>query len=308
MGPPKFIGGNRRTKAAALLAEKSFNGAAEIHRRKSFRRATSMPLAVVASMGPPKFIGGNIIGRGTRIYPGKASMGPPKFIGGNGPLRGATHAGLGLQWGRRNSSAEMRTRPLNQAAVRKSFNGAAEIHRRKWPPGADDGRPKEASMGPPKFIGGNANLPPHLQRRMWLQWGRRNSSAEIFKTGGQWYLVTKASMGPPKFIGGNHISPYGLVPRNTASMGPPKFIGGNRDGDVVVGHLWQASMGPPKFIGGNLKQHTFVHDQIDASMGPPKFIGGNPIGLPHKWTYCYRFNGAAEIHRRKSEPGSGWQG
>ena len=59
-------------------------------------------------------------------------MGPPKFIGGNMLVPGVGAASIA------------------------SFNGAAEIHRRKW-----------------KFLAAKKI------GRSSLQWGRRNSSAEI---------------------------------------------------------------------------------------------------------------------------------
>ena len=59
-------------------------------------------------------------------------MGPPKFIGGNRIARNApARALVVLQWGRRNSSAEMRHGELYAVRLIHSFNGAAEIHRRK---------------------------------------------------------------------------------------------------------------------------------------------------------------------------------
>ena len=163
MGPPKFIGGNSSEGNEANMILLSFNGAAEIHRRKS----------------------------------------PDKSGGAAG--------GEKLQWGRRNSSAEI-VSPCNLHAAcscgfngaaeihrrkyhwqgdtdlpRESFNGAAEIHRRKWTTARSDTRRPGASMGPPKFIGGNADAPTESGGgEEKLQWGRRNSSAEMAARRRRW--------------------------------------------------------------------------------------------------------------------------
>ncbi len=177
MGPPKFIGGNtaklQRRSAKSALQWGRRNSSAEIgmNLNAQYRNA-------VASMGPPKFIGGNIgYGGGDTGRP-HASMGPPKFIGGNDDKERAAGNEQVLQWGRRNSSAEIyavREAPAHVVLLqwgrrnssaeiqirdglqhkRDCFNGAAEIHRRKFHIPAAPTRDKIASMGPPKFIGGN---------------------------------------------------------------------------------------------------------------------------------------------------------
>ena len=87
-------------------------------------------------------------------------MGPPKFIGGN-------HSDIPFDLPnpkRFNGAAEIHRRKYgtNYLHLRRwrGFNGAAEIHRRKLGGGGMILRNQMASMGPPKFIGGNACLVP----------------------------------------------------------------------------------------------------------------------------------------------------
>jgi len=57
-------------------------------------------------------------------------MGPPIFIGGNDEQDPNAEEEKQLQWGRRFSSAEMLSTDTSQSGPR-SFNGAADFHRRK---------------------------------------------------------------------------------------------------------------------------------------------------------------------------------
>jgi len=84
-------------------------------------------------------------------------------------------------------------------------------------------------MGPPKFIGGNSPFKEHSPRDATvLQWGRRNSSAEI-----QMYVVVRAK---PVLLQWGRRNSSAEIPQigafevgaREASMGPPKFIGGNK--------------------------------------------------------------------------------
>ena len=110
-----------------------------------------------------------------------------------------------LQWGRRFSSAEIGGIQLLNLILAASFNGAADFHRRKSEVYAKCMTLEPlASMGPPIFIGGNCTpskfdamedscfngaadfhrrkLPAYCEGNshvVWLQWGRRFSSAEI---------------------------------------------------------------------------------------------------------------------------------
>ena len=136
-------------------------------------------------------------------------MGPPIFIGGNM----VTYIDYGacytqLQWGRRFSSAEMRTKDGSLISLTARFNGAADFHRRKLGRIIAQHRgDRQASMGPPIFIGGNV---AHVQH------GHMHPR--------------HASMGPPIIIGGNHHRRPLEFARHLASMGPPIFIGGNKVG------------------------------------------------------------------------------
>ena len=122
--------------------------------------------------------------RGREGRPGSrhpASMGPPEFTGGNDSVQDVSETvELVLQWGRRNSPAETRRRVRTRIAVRRRFNGAAGIHRRKRSErdrGPD--RCRNASMGPPEFTGGNGRCcAQSTSTTSTLQWGRRNSPAE----------------------------------------------------------------------------------------------------------------------------------
>ena len=233
-------------------------------------------------------------------------------------------SGTTLQWGRRFSSAEISCPPA-PARSDRSFNGAADFHRRKCRAG-------------------------HCRTgcAAGLQWGRRFSSAEIclgpvavhaqpagFNGAADFHrrkcrdviiFVRRrqhASMGPPIFIGGNHLGVREKRVGGAASMGPPIFIGGNSTETHSATAAGTASMGPPIFIGGNTRPCTRCTNCCAASMGPPIFIGGNskssvttgsdprlmPIfigGNGASWpgvAAATCFNGAADFHRRKYPDG-----
>ena len=230
MGPPEFTGGNvsgvssdviqenrlqwgrrnspaeTRCHPAAAPIATSFNGAAGIHRRKpgSSRRTGSC-----ATVG----------------FNGAAGIHRRK------PCASQHGAAMGkkLQWGRRNSPAETRTRhPLSRAGEPASmgppeFTGGNTIRR------LPRLIPHVASMGPPEFTGGNTPSSPGpaaapgrfngaagIHRRKpkpvatpWRRCGTSfNGAAGIHRRKPQMYQIARntgllASMGPPEFTGGN---------------------------------------------------------------------------------------------------------
>jgi hypothetical protein len=130
-------------------------------------------------MGPPIFVGGDHEDALLSVEDRNASMGPPIFVGGDhdslrpsaprarplqwgrrsssaetSPYARVSKVAWLLQWGRRSSSAETST-TSTRACARRSFNGAADLRRRR--------RGQDAQMA--------------LGARQ-LQWGRRSSSAE----------------------------------------------------------------------------------------------------------------------------------
>ncbi len=108
-------------------------------------------------MGPPIYIGGNFLVPGVNVDLNEgASMGPPIYIGGNIPIPLQYITIARLQWGHRFTSVETQ-RWTDQAATKRRFNGATDLHRWKrkgW------NMPLNfsgwASMGPPIYIGGNS--------------------------------------------------------------------------------------------------------------------------------------------------------
>ena len=91
-------------------------------------------------MGPQKFICGNEAAITAVITTRNASMGPQKFICGNMPLR------------------------LIRRLAGPGFNGAAEIHLRKFTGSfAISWAGNQASMGPQKFICGNISASLELR-------------------------------------------------------------------------------------------------------------------------------------------------
>jgi len=108
-----------------------FNGATDFHRWKSWLAKLTERESVLASMGPPIFIGGNLDLNGIARSPPMLQWGhrfsSVEIVNGNyGSMYGHS-----LQWGHRFSSVEMQ-------AVSAWMDC-----------------PRNASMGPPIFIGGN---------------------------------------------------------------------------------------------------------------------------------------------------------
>ncbi len=112
----------------------------------------------------------------------------------------------------------------------KGFNGATDLHRWKLDIYETVVSQEEASMGPPIYIGGNAEwwhrhrshsarfngaTDLHRWKHKWnptsagastpLQWGHRFTSVETIMTLSELIAEFKASMGPPIYIGGNPI-------------------------------------------------------------------------------------------------------
>ena len=109
-------------------------------------------------------------------------MGPPKFIGGNAPgWMTKQRYRRTLQWGHRNSSVEIISFSFYLLSLLLlqwgHRNSSVEIGAYPMLERASG----SASMGPPKFIGGNetSSEAGHFLR-VKLQWGHRNSSVEIW--------------------------------------------------------------------------------------------------------------------------------
>ena len=178
MGPPIFIGGRTDATRAYDQADYASMGP-PIFIGGRLRRMAQVNGAMAASMGPPIFIGGrDTYDSAVVAAETEASMGPPIFIGGREdfwlePGCGAV-ASMGppiFIGGRR---AWMRAR----RGARRSFNGAADFHRRKGRKTTKRNRARPASMGPPIFIGGRPLWCCPCSAPSPLQWGRRFSSAE----------------------------------------------------------------------------------------------------------------------------------
>ena len=59
-------------------------------------------------------------------------------------------------------------------------------------------------------------------------------------------------------------------------------------------------MGPRTYIRGNFAGQMYQIHDIDASMGPRTYIRGNIENLAALCADCHGFNGAADLHPRKS--------
>ena len=133
-----------------------------------------------------------------------ASMGPRLFSRGNVGYHEPIPAGLGFQWGRDFSAAEMwgitNLSPPDWALQWGRGFSAAEIGVRCHPMAP----PRVASMGPRLFSRGNV---PYTARfniaQVMLQWGRDFSAAEMAHLAVDGPLVLQASMGPRLFSRGN---------------------------------------------------------------------------------------------------------
>ena len=134
MGPPIFIGGNKRRARDAFPYVASFNGAADFHRRKCNKQCFTH-LNKVSFNGAADFH--------RRKY--------QQSIYARRSLYGF------------NGAADFHRRKLKSAkrceGQKDSFNGAADFHRRKCLYIAILRPSPPASMGPPIFIGGNGTSP-----------------------------------------------------------------------------------------------------------------------------------------------------
>ena len=184
----------------------------------------------------------------------------------------------------------------------RCFNGAAEIHRRKY-------RCMLLSVPSPSCFNGAAEIHRRKSRRSApsrsapakLQWGRRNSSAEINES--------PCCQGQQSCFNGAaeiHRRKYCIRPpaaretislqwgRRNSSAEIPLTAESSAEGDRLQWGRRNSSAEIPQ-IG------AFEVGAREASMGPPKFIGGNRPRM--RVCVCAQpgFNGAAEIHRRKSK-------
>ena len=154
MGPQKFICGNEHVVSFKRTKTFRFNGAAEIHLRK--------------------FIGPSGSGKTTIGFNGAAEIHLRKLSRCRPPMISSYCF---------NGAAEIHLRKSFPTWELRSpvacFNGAAEIHLRKFRNGLDKHAHLLASMGPQKFICGNSSGPVASAGSGGLQWGRRNSSAEM---------------------------------------------------------------------------------------------------------------------------------
>ena len=282
-------------------------------------------------------------------------MGPPTFIGGESAVSTAGVASqsrfngaadvhrrrvtlapadrdklLGLQWGRRRSSAESAV-PAHWARVggdrfngaadvhrrrgrssrigasfRPGFNGAADVHRRRewtwlYPPhkGSDRlqwGRRRSSAESSGKFTRRRFTHTP-------LQWGRRRSSAERGRRGLGGGQGQRASMGPPTFIGGESTRQGRTTPRLRASMGPPTFIGGEPPHPEGRPYAHRGFNGAADVHRRRVsRHHQWGPATKGASMGPPTFIGGERDAAATSPSWPASFNGAADVHRRRGAP------
>ena len=134
-----------------------------------------------------------------------------------------------------------------------------------------------ASMGPPEFTGGNHW--PKIEAALAmlpLQWGRRNSPAETWRS--RW----TASSWRQGFNGAAGIHRRKLIAKPYHTTGVSVLQWGRRNS-------------PAETL---LKLNLVVNLQY-ASMGPPEFTGGNTTPAGRSRCSLTRFNGAAGIHRRK---------
>ena len=158
-----------------------------------------------------------------------------------------------LQWGHRNSSVEIGAYPMLERA-----SGSA-------------------SMGPPKFIGGNetSSEAGHFLR-VKLQWGHRNSSVEIF------------------------ILPY-------LPIKGVRLQWGHRNSSVEI-TLTRTDMLPYKMLQWG-HRNSSVEIWILCQLRRKKNLSFNGATEIHRWKYApfcvyiffsyNSFNGATEIHRWK---------
>jgi len=131
MGPPIFIGGNESTALGRTNDARSFNGAADFHRRKYDWH--SKPLFCISSLQwGRRFSSAEMFAEVVKIqqiarFNGAADFHRRKYS----HEKASADAETQLQWGRRFSSAEIARR--NAMRTRQpSFNGAADFHRRKF--------------------------------------------------------------------------------------------------------------------------------------------------------------------------------
>ena len=134
-----------------------------------------------------------------------ASMGPRTYIRGNsGRKRRLPIVIEELQWGRGLTSAEICRRYSAASSTFLGFNGAADLHPRKYPvlrTSRTDTRLLQWGRG---LTSAEITVNDHwLVFHMLLQWGRGLTSAEILLIRIKSVPAGAASMGPRTYIRGN---------------------------------------------------------------------------------------------------------
>ncbi len=232
-----------------------------------------------ASMGPAMFIAGDGPESLEEIVTRLASMGPAMFIAGDDSLQKRLQAMGAASMGPAMFIAGDSLHAANLVNVTRGFNGAGDVHRRRFRLASiRSSRISYASMGPAMFIAGDALL------------------------GSNQRPPPCASMGPAMFIAGDR--PVSVCSELACSC----FNGA---GDVHRRrYVWPertpmralASMGPAMFIAGDAQRWSTVRPGGIASMGPAMFIAGDGTAPEDRRGARGGFNGAGDVHRRRSAP------
>ena len=167
MGPPLFSDGDLRLASMFRQSPTASMGPPLFSDGDEYPFAIAQSRNVSASMGPPLFSDGDVNFREVLKQLRLASMGPPLFSDGD------------------------RLRPWLMAAPSPCFNGAAALQRRRLGPWSRESSAMlAASMGPPLFSDGDFPIMflAHLNKA--LQWGRRSSATETWKSGRQSQKMT----------------------------------------------------------------------------------------------------------------------
>ena len=232
MGPPLFSGGNTQRRLRTSAAQRGFNGAAAVQRRKWPSAKTPRRRKRLLQWGR-RCSAAEICRRPCRALCCKegfngaaavqrrksevfdhlpaghaASMGPPLFSGGNSRRR-VLHIAC--------EAASMGPPLFSGGNALDAARISAALPVLQW------GRRCSAAEMMISGVGGqNANvlqwgrrcsaaemreeINSGMGQAIWLQWGRRCSAAEMLVSAIKQAPGMKASMGPPLFSGGNQFS------------------------------------------------------------------------------------------------------
>ena len=301
MGPPPFGDGNVAVVVAPDASSRSLQWG---HRLSAMETAPPRSARRPAS---PSFNGATAFRRWKLVLTRRLQLQSRRFNGATAFRRwkpASVAATSGPPHGFNGATAFRRWKPLNGRATDRSISKLQWGHRLSAMETVErqGHRPEhqQASMGPPPFGDGNANVRPRHASR------------------------SGASMGPPPFGDGNCGIQRAGVEVLVASMGPPPFGDGNfraslrstmQSAKLQWGHRlsametdhwatplisfcslqWGHRLSAMETAGSS--QHLCLC--FGASMGPPPFGDGNSGTRDRGWKPSSSFNGATAFRRWK---------